>query len=59
VVEENPGVVQLAQARVTEWRLDDKRTWGTVTLYRRDTLLDAQTGGQLMLEQATFDVHCP
>ncbi len=59
LVERNAGVPALADARVTRWRLAGGRTWGSTTLYRRDSLPEAQSGGSLVLEQAAFDVHCP
>jgi hypothetical protein len=59
VVESNPQAPELAEARVTEWRMDGTRTWGDVTVYLKRSLDDTQSGGSLVVESGTFDIHCP
>jgi hypothetical protein len=59
VVESNPQAPALAEARVTEWQLNETRTWGRVALYLKRSLDDTHSGGSLVLESGTFDIHCP
>lgn len=58
LIKKNPDINDLTRAVVHDWSFRDGWAAGTATFYLKDSLSRAQTGGELVLVDGSFEVSC-